>query len=274
MNLFPDIAEQETEEKLSALDELFLRSSKYRNSKEYLELINFINRFPDLSPFNAFLIHMQNSGVEIVKTERKWKSNGRRIKIGSRPMVILIPFGPVSFVYDIADTDGPDLPEAIYNPFATRGCLNLRVYENTKNNSKRHKIKIEERVLHNNLGGFAVNEKNLFKITINNHSGLNEKYSTLIHELGHVFSGHLGINKFSWWKNRSSKDKVVVEIEAESIAYLVCKRLGLETSSEAYLSNYVQENEKMLDVSLDTILTVSGYIEQMRSSLFNPKKPR
>lgn len=54
------------DEKLSALDELFEKSSKYHESKEYLDLLRFINRFPTLSPFHAFLIHIQNNGVQIV----------------------------------------------------------------------------------------------------------------------------------------------------------------------------------------------------------------
>ncbi len=47
-------------EKLNALDELFEASASYRSSENFLKLMQFIRRFPSLSPFNAFLIHMQN----------------------------------------------------------------------------------------------------------------------------------------------------------------------------------------------------------------------
>ena len=67
----------DSQEKLAALDELFLRSSNYRDSEDYFNLLKFINRFPKLSPFNAFLIHTQNSGVEIVLTASQWAKYGR-----------------------------------------------------------------------------------------------------------------------------------------------------------------------------------------------------
>ena len=44
--------------------------------------------------------------------------------------------------------------------------------------------------------------------------------------------------------------------EAESISFLVYKRIGLKTSSESYLTGYIDKN-KEIPVSFDTILTVS-----------------
>ena len=63
--------------KLKALDELFEQSISYRTSKEFLGLLEFINKFPYLSPFNAFLVHMQNRGVDIVMSVSKWKKYNR-----------------------------------------------------------------------------------------------------------------------------------------------------------------------------------------------------
>lgn len=93
-----------------------------------------------------------------------------------------------------------------------------------------------------------------------------------MHELAHIFCGHLGINIDSWWEDRSSLSEQIHEIEAESISYIVCSRLGLETSSVSYLTNYVDKNEKMPTISFDIILTVSNYIGQMSKSYFRKKK--
>ena len=62
-------------------------------------------------------------------------------------------------------------------------------------------------------------------------------------------------------------------MEAESVSYLVCTRVGLETSSESYLSEYIKNQNIMPLISLDTILIVAGYIEQLSLSTFKPKKP-
>lgn len=259
-------------EKIKALDELFLSSAKYRNSKDYLDLLKFINKFPKLSPFNAFLIHMQNNGVEIVMTAEKWKKRGRQIKLKARPLVILIPFGPVQFVYDIADTEGDEIPESLKNLFHTKGTLSPYIFQKTVQNIAKESIQYQEEVMHKGAAGFATTLKNgEFMVKVNSTYAMNEKYSTLIHELGHIFSGHLGKTATSWWEQRPKLSGVSKEIEAESISYLVCNRVGLKTASDTYLSNYIRDHNTIPPISLDTVLTVSNYIEQMGRIGFKSK---
>ena len=142
-------------EKLKALDELFFKSAKYKNSKEYLSLLKFINRFPKISPFNAFLIHAQNSGVQVVLSAKQWEKQGRKIKYNARPLVILIPFGPVNFVYDIADTEGADIPDYLINPFSTTGNLNPSIYHQTVISCEKEMITIIEYDMHKASAGYA-----------------------------------------------------------------------------------------------------------------------
>jgi hypothetical protein len=52
----------------SALNELFEMAYRYRQSKAFLELMNFIKRFSQYSPFNCMLLHIQNSEVTYVAT--------------------------------------------------------------------------------------------------------------------------------------------------------------------------------------------------------------
>ena len=265
------IEESHKKDKLNALDELFVKSAKYQNSHVYFNLLNFINRFPKLSPFNAFLIHMQNSGVEIVLSADKWAKYNRTIKYNSRPLVILIPFGPVSFIYDISDTEGSELPDYIKHPFNTSGNLDPLIYHRTVMSCKKENISIIEYDMYKSSAGYAQKDVKSFNVALNNSYGTNEKYSTFVHELAHIFCGHLGRQEKRWWKDRSILSKDVKEIEAESISFLVCKRLGLKTTSEAYLSSYINNHNNMPTISLDTILTVSGYIEQMGTVQFKSK---
>jgi hypothetical protein len=46
----------------------------------------------------------------------------------------------------------------------------------------------------------------------------------------------------------------------------VCTRLGIETPSAEYLAGYVNENGKMPQISLDTVIKVAGLIHQMGQS--------
>lgn len=89
------------------LDKLFQEIGTYRKSEEFKELLDFIKKFPRLAPFDALLVHIQKPGSVYVASEAQWKQRfGRRVKTGARPLVILQPFGPVAFVFDLSDTEG------------------------------------------------------------------------------------------------------------------------------------------------------------------------
>jgi hypothetical protein len=257
---------------IRALDELFTQSAEYHSSKEYYALLNFINRFKHLSPFNAFLVHTQNNGVQIVATSKEWMLRYNRTVIPySRPLVILRPFGPVSFVYDIANTEGPPIPDQLTNPFGVKGELDSDFYNLTLKHSLTDEIPILEKELHKSVAGYATNRKGQFIITISSKWTMEEKYSTIVHELAHVFCGHLGKRDNDWWHDRSQFSSEIEEFEAESVAYLVCKRVGIETTSSKYLSDYLDKNGNIPPVSIETILTVTGYIESMGTTEFNSK---
>jgi hypothetical protein len=48
---------------LSALDEMFSASRRYRTSHEYMALLRFITRFRKYAPFNGLLLHIQNPDI-------------------------------------------------------------------------------------------------------------------------------------------------------------------------------------------------------------------
>jgi hypothetical protein len=122
--------------KTSPLDELFRATLAYRRSQAYFDLMKFISRFPKYAPFNCFLLHTQNPNLSYVATPFQWWSDfERKIKPDSRPMVILVPFGPVSFVYDLADTEGKRLPRQLERPYETWGDhVPETVWYNTRRN--------------------------------------------------------------------------------------------------------------------------------------------
>jgi hypothetical protein len=250
---------------LNALDELFKNSSSYKTSTNYIELLRFITRFPLLSPFNAFMVHLQNKGVQLVLTARKWKDYNRTVKFNARPLVILVPFGPINLVYDIADTEGEPVPDALIHPFSTAGNLDPGIFYRTLHSLYKEGIHYEEYPMHKGAAGYATTIQNdKFNIVGNSSYSINEKYSALVHEIAHIFCGHLGnINKYKFEERRGLPHDQL-EIEAESVSYIVCKRVGLEPSSNRYLSNYIKGSEVQLPfISLEKILTVANMIEQM-----------
>lgn len=114
-----------TDKEVKALDELFHEVGVYRHSKDLKELFDFIKKFPKIAPFNAFLLHIQKPGSQYVASASEWREQfNRTIKPGARPLVILWPFAPMRFVFELEDTDGKDpFPEALLKPFQTNGTL-------------------------------------------------------------------------------------------------------------------------------------------------------
>ena len=79
-----------------------------------------------------------------------------------------------------------------------------------------------------------------YKLILNSNHSDETKYATLVHELAHLYCGHLGTPNEKWWPDRSGLSHEVQEFEAESICYLVCARLGIENPSEKYLARLLE----------------------------------
>jgi hypothetical protein len=268
----------------SCLDELFGRSHRFRRSKKFAETVDFIARFHEYSPFNNMLVFLQNPLATYFATASHWqKVFQRTIKDEARGMIILAPRTPVLVVYDVADTDGPPLPEQLQVFSRTSGRFNPMILERTIKNCERDKIRVESKDMGELRGGFStarVQDEN-WKIRVGLRDKLDEgaAYAVLCHELAHVYLGHLGADKEGGWPYRLNLPHNVAEIEAESVAYIVCRRAGLRTHSAEYLSSYMEDSADVESISIDLVSRAAGRIEEMGRRLMPPrevpvKKPR
>ena len=80
-----------------------------------------------------------------------------------------------------------------------------------------------------------------------------------VHSAGRVFHDWPEIASEVVEDERSN----LVEIEAEAVAFIVTKRLGLKGSSAAYLSGYLTSDKVPTAVSMESIAKVAGHIERM-----------
>jgi hypothetical protein len=104
-----------------------------------------------------------------------------------------------------------------------------------------------------------------YEVLLNRKSSTEAKYATLVHELAHLYCGHLGTPNDKWWPDREILGRAVREFEAESVCYLVCTRLGIENPSEQYLSGYLLKDPTgdVPAISFERVMTSAGLIEQM-----------
>jgi hypothetical protein len=272
------------------LDKLFLDVGTYRKSTDFHELIKFIKKFPRIAPYNAMLIHIQKPGSSYVASTNDWKKKfNRTIKPGARPLVILRPFGPVAFLFELSDTEGEEpFPEELLNPFTVEGKLPESIFNNLVENLKCDGISYSEVELGSSRAGSIQTDgsnkrakmiqsqkeiklKILFNIIVNRNHPIETRFATIIHELGHLYCGHLGTPDPKMWKDRTNLEINQEEFEAESVCWMVCERLGIKNPSAEYLSGYLNENEFIPDISVDTVLKSVAMIESL---LHNAKTPR
>ena len=54
-----------------------------------------------------------------------------------------------------------------------------------------------------------------------------------------------------------------IELEAESVAFLVCARSGVTSKSETYLANYVKENTTIDRIDSYQVMCAAGQVETL-----------
>lgn len=274
-------------DKESILDKLFQEVRCYQNGKELSGIFQFIKRFNYIAPFNAFLLHVQKPGSKYVSTAKEWQVRfNRRVKPEARPLVILWPFGPVCFVFELSDTEGDaPFPEELLNPFRVQGQLPLYVSSYLIQNLPRYGVSYHEADYGSSAAGcikqsgsvgvVTKGEKKVkifYNLVVNGKHTEEEKFATIAHELGHLFCGHLGTPDPKLWNNRRSLPLATREFEAESVTWLVCERLGVNNPSANYLSGYLGKDRQIPEISFEAVLKAAGMVESMTQKLIKPRK--
>ena len=194
-------------------------------------------------------------------------------------MIMLVPMGPVAAVFSLDDTEGPELPEMLTRVGTFDGHWDPQWLTRLIENARRHRIRVDFRSLSSTNKGFATwaaafGEDKL-RIVIDDALVEPSRFGILCHEMAHVLLGHLGSDDDRWWPSRSHLGRSTIEIEAETTAHIVTRRLGLEGASAEYISAYLGKDGTVpRGVSFDTIAKVAGKIERMTRSVQARPRPR
>lgn len=194
-------------------------------------------------------------------------------------MLILAPMHPVMLVYDLDSTEGPDLPQELEQFAKFTGEWNPHRLERLMENASTHDlVRIDTVQLSSTNAGFATISvgQSEMKMRIGLHDELDgsSRYGVLLHELAHIYLGHLGGDKDGWWPSRGNLARRAMEVEAEAVAYIVSRRAGLEGSSPHYVSRYLDGETTLQAISLDLIAKVAGRLEQMSMNILGKRRPR
>ena len=286
-----DSAEQqdlfEAEETRTLLDQLLQDSRLYKHSKDYKDLLDFVVRLRDFAPYNAMLLQIQKPGLRYAASARDWHDRfGRTPKEGARPLLILWPFGPVALVYDVIDTEGKELPEDVAG-FVAHGEIDGNWLQKADRRLGSKRIELSWIDAGDSKAGLirvvkrAATDKEAtqYRILVNRNHEPPVQLATLTHELGHLFLGHLGADPKLKIRGRSKLSHAQREIEAESVAYIVCMRNGVRPKSQTYLAGFLDSKDS--DEKIDTyrVTHAAGKVEEslglaVRSRFVQPKSHR
>jgi hypothetical protein len=260
------------EEMAAAVGALFSKPIDEDAEAAFKDFLDFAVRFSGLSIYHAMLVRIQRPGATAVGTVKRWAEVGRKVKQGAIPIVLLRPFGPVSLVFEVSDTYGKSVPGDSLGSLRVSGDLEPGELKNLQSfHAKRHDVVVVEGKFGSALAGTAsrfhskeqpqpANQFGGWLIRLNNAHPVETQFGTLTHELGHIFCGHCGGDWNSRWPDRRKLSLAAREVEAETVAALVCARKGLQTSSASYLNPYLDKLD-FREISLLAIMLAANRVE-------------
>lgn len=215
-----------------------LHASLAAGKSERLErLLDFFSKFHDYSWGNCMLIATQFPDATYVAGFRKWLALGRHVRKGETGIGIIAPMAfrkedaegdsrelrgfRAVHVFDVSQTEGDELPTHATiqgEPAEMLGRLEAVVQGSG--------IKLAYEPIPSGAQGVS----RLGEIVI--ASGLDEpeRFAVLVHELAHERLHDL--------QRRKETTKTVRETEAEAVAYVVCRAVGLDPSTRS--ADYIQ----------------------------------
>ena len=165
---------------------------------------------------------------------------------------ILSGFKPTN-VFDVSDTEGKDLPEVNICKYLEGDVDNfqsiLGTLENIAKIPVEFKSEEEDSVLKRGAKGYYSPLTDSIVIK----SGMSEiqTISTLIHEIAHSIMHSKDMKAEGIHDSEAVKG--IKELQAESVSYMVCQRLGIETEEKTfgYIASWIDKGDK--DKTIETM---------------------
>lgn len=241
-------------------DQLVQQLEQLVTGDDWTAMMNAASRFHGYSARNVMLIHAQRPDATCVAGYGTWKKLGRQVKKGAKGIAILAPCPTrhaddndatlsttrmifrTAYVFDEADTEGEELANVL--PVLLDGEAPDAVWVSIAQ-------LIEER-------GFTIDRRDCSPAngvtrwldrSVSIRPGLEpaQAVKTLTHELGHIISDH---------GTDPRPPREVAEVEAESIAYIVCSVMGIESDSYSfpYVARWSDGNIDLVRATADRVV--------------------
>jgi antirestriction protein ArdC len=201
------------------------------SSDQWRRHLDCQSRFHRYSFGNVVLINAQRPDSTRVAGFRAWRSLDRTVRRGERAIWILAPmrfrkeitdeaasddrvvrgFKSVP-VFDVSQTEGAELPVVCHKLIDDRPCVWI---DRLSGAAGLIGYSVQWTELPDGLNGDCSFDLRRIRVEARNSSA--QQVKTLAHELAHALL------------HQGQTDRRVAELEAESTAYVVCRRLGVDT---------------------------------------------
>lgn len=222
-----------------------------QESEAWTQYLRMSARFRQYSFQNTMLIALQRPDATRVAGFRSWQALGRNVMKGEKGIRILAPstrkddedntiltgFRVVS-VFDLAQTEGEDLAEMPMALLAGEDCAGH--YDALRNVATTWRWGVEEVEDLDGANGSCTHSQRLIRIVADRSP--EQRVKTLIHELAHADLHGPDVTMPTGAK----------EVEAESVAFVVCSALGIDSDSYSfpYIASWASEAGADADVML------------------------
>ena len=250
--------------------------------ERWQEWLQFTQRFHNYSLNNQLLILMQKRDATRVAGFNKWKELGRDVMKGEKAIWVLAPivkkfrkdpqntddeesvvvgFKPVP-VFDVSQTSGNPLPEPPLVPYTrSTGVAPPQMHSDLEAQVVGHGYRVQRRDLGDGDSvpdGYTDPVDKV--VVINSRYGDAHQASTLAHELGHIELGHL--QNTSQYHIRSGGQRPRMEVEAESVSYVVGRHYGLSPGPSAfsYIDGWANGDRKKVRDTAEAVVAASRRI--------------
>lgn len=210
-----------------------------RASSTFQAYLDVQAKFHQYSWHNSLLIMMQAPSASRVAGFQTWKKLGRFVRKGERGIMIFAPcpfhreektesgesesvngvFFKAVYVFDLAQTDGKELPDVDCPIVDSDASMLLNSLERV---AGKRGIAVGYETMQGTQSGYATDKGS--RIALDDRHSTGQRAKTLVHELAHC-ALHFGKTDGATTLTRN-----LAELEAESIAYVVCQHFGLDTT--------------------------------------------
>jgi antirestriction protein ArdC len=238
--------------------------------EDWQRMLELASRFHRYSANNVFLIMLQRPEATRVAGYRTWQTMGRQVRKGERGIRILAPcqyrtktteddgtetthVGIRGFttatVFDVSQTDGEELPDI--RPTLLHGAAVAGLWDALALQVKAAGYTVERSECH---GANGYTDHTMRTVRVCDDVSDAQATKTLCHELAHVLL-HPDTAEYFGCRGRC-------EVEAESVAYLVCQAAGLASDgySWPYIAHWSDGETKVVQDAAGRVLNAARTI--------------